>query len=108
MAGTRLAKYTQFPALALQGEARVEKIITEEEVLSIEPGVEVVVAAGAWTPLLLSTMGLFCPVSPMKGYRVAMDLPPHGSSLRIAEEDLPKRMLGDGKLDVTRLGDQVP
>ena len=86
----------------------VQKIITEEEVLNIGPGVEVVVAAGAWTPLLLSTMGLFCPVYPMKGYSVAMDLPPHGSSLRIAEEDLPKRMLVDGKLYVTRLGEQVP
>ena len=92
---------------ALQGETRVEKIITEEEVLSIGPGVEVVVAAGAWTPLLLSTMGLFCPVYPMKGYSVAMDLPPHGSSMRPAEEDLPKRMLVDGKLYVTRLGEQV-
>ena len=94
---------------ALQGDAtRVERIITEEEVLNIGPGVEVVVAAGAWTPLLLSTMGLFCPVYPMKGYSVAMDLPPHGSSMRPAEEDLPKRMLVDGKLYVTRLGEQVP
>ena len=93
---------------ALQGDGRVERIITEEEVLHIGAGVEVVVAAGAWTPLLLSTMGLFCPVYPMKGYSVAMDLPPHGSSMRPAEEDLPKRMLVDGKLYVTRLGDQVP
>merc|ERR1712192_385577 len=91
---------------ALQGDAtRVERIITEEEVLNIEPGVEVVVAAGAWTPLLLSTMGLFCPVYPMKGYSVAMDLPPYGSSMRPAEEDLPRRMLVDGKLYVTRLGE---
>ena len=93
---------------ALHGDTRVERIITDEEVLNIGPEVEVVVAAGAWTPLLLSTMGLFCPVYPMKGYSVAMDLPPHGSSLRIAEEDLPKRMLVDGKLYVTRLGEQVP
>ena len=92
---------------ALQGDARVERIITEEEVLNIGAGVEVVVAAGAWTPLLLSSMGLFCPVYPMKGYSVAMDLPPHDSSMRPAEEDLPKRMLVDGKLYVTRLGEQV-
>ena len=92
---------------ALQGDARVERIITEEEIFDIGPGVEVVVAAGAWTPLLLSTMSLFCPVYPMKGYSVAMDLPPHGSSMRPAEEDLPKRMLVNGKLYVTRLGEQV-
>ena len=104
--GVNMATGTR--VIALQGDARVERIITEKEILNVGPGVEVVVAAGAWTPLLLSTMGLFCPVYPMKGYSVAIDLPPHGSSMRPAEEDLPQRMLVDGKLYVTRLGDQVP
>ena len=98
---------TETRVKALQGDIRVERIVTEKEVFNIGPEVEVVVAGGAWTPLLLSTMGVFCPVYPMKGYSVAIDLPPEGCSSRPVEADLPQRMLVNGKLYVTRLGDQV-
>ena len=53
-----------------------------------------VVAAGSWTPKLLALCGFFCPVYPMKGYSVAMDLPPEHSTDRPLETNIPSRMLG--------------
>ena len=52
---------------ALHGSSKVEQIVTDKEILVLGPKVEVVVAAGAWSPLLLSTLGIYCPVYPMKG-----------------------------------------
>ena len=49
---------------------------TSNGIYKIGEDTEVIVAAGSWTPKLLSTCGFFCPVYPMKGYSVAMDLPP--------------------------------
>ena len=100
--GVELCTNTRVVALE-EEQGRVAKIITEKEVLDLGAGVEVVVAAGAWTPLLLATMGYFCPVYPMKGYSVAMDLP----AKEAASTKLPGRMLIDGKLYVSRLGNQV-
>ena len=43
----------------------------------------------------------------MKGYSVAMDLPANGSPDRPEEADVPSRMLIDGHMYISRLGDQV-
>ena len=85
----------------------VKSIKTNKGVFDICEDTEVVVAAGSWTPRLLSKCGFFCPVYPMKGYSVAMDIPPEYSEDRPLDKYIPSRMLIDNKMYISRLGDQV-
>ena len=88
-------------------EKIVNAIHTNNGIYVIGDETEVVVAAGSWTPKLLALCGYFCPVYPMKGYSVAMNLPPEGSPNRPLDKDIPSRMLIDNKMYVSRLGNQV-
>jgi D-amino-acid dehydrogenase len=89
-------------------------VIVGAEALSLEPAPEgvrvvstrgrfaasqVVLAAGAWTPLLTSGLGLRLPVEPAKGYSVDVDRPPDFP-------DIPLYM-GDAHVVLTPLGDAL-
>ena len=80
---------------------------TTKGTYDVDASTEVVIAAGSWTPKLLYKCGYFCPVYPMKGYSVAMDLPPEDSEDRPLDRYIPSRMLIDNKMYISRLGDQV-
>jgi D-amino-acid dehydrogenase len=97
--------------LAEEADARV---ITGAEALSLEPAAEgvrvlttrgwfsagqVVLAAGAWTPLLTRRLGRRLPIEPAKGYSVDVDRP----------ADFPEMplYLGDAHVVLTPLGDTL-
>lgn len=63
----------------------------------------VVVAAGAWTPQVLSLLDLYCPVYPLKGYAMSIA----ASSTKLKEEDLPTRIVSDKYMYTSRLGDEI-
>jgi hypothetical protein len=46
---------------------KITQVHTSRGTLDVPVGVEVVVAAGSWTPLILRKLDLYCPVYPMKG-----------------------------------------
>jgi glycine/D-amino acid oxidase-like deaminating enzyme len=45
----------------------ITQVHTSRGTLDVPVGVEVVVTAGSWTPLILRKLDLYCPVYPMKG-----------------------------------------
>ena len=101
---------TEVTGLELKQQGPMKSVTvlhTNKGTIDIDENTEVVVAGGSWTPKLISLCGYFCPVYPMKGYSVAMDLPPKGSPSRPLEMDIPSRMLIDNKMYISRLGDQV-
>ena len=66
------------------------------------------VAAGAWTPHILSLMKLYAPVYPLKGYAMSV------SAAKVLKEksmlqasDLPSRIVSDKYMYTSRLGDEI-
>jgi D-amino-acid dehydrogenase len=102
---------TGVATLAMEAGASV---ITGAEVISLEPAPEgvravttrgdlvagqVVLAAGAWTPLLTRGLGLRLPVEPAKGYSVDVERPDGFPELPL--------YLGDAHVVLTPLGDSL-
>ena len=85
----------------------IKAIYTSKGKIAVDSNTEVIIAAGSWTPKLLWLCGYFAPIYPMKGYSVAIDLPPEGSDNRPEESAIPSRMLIDQKLYISRLGNQI-
>ena len=50
----------------------ITHVHTSRGTLDVPKEVEVVVAAGSWTPLILRKLNLYCPVYPMKGTHYCM------------------------------------
>lgn len=101
-------------AAARMAEESGARVVTGAEVLSLEAAPEgvrllttrgwfdagqVVLAAGAWTPLLTRRLGLRLPIEPAKGYSVDVDRP----------ADFPEMplYLGDAHVVLTPLGDAL-
>jgi D-amino-acid dehydrogenase len=60
---------------------------------------QVVLAAGAWTPVVARNLGLNVPLQGAKGYSLTMPLPDSGPSLPL--------MLGEARVAVTPMGDRL-
>jgi glycine/D-amino acid oxidase-like deaminating enzyme len=101
--------------------ARISKLKTNRGVINIsENDVQVVVAAGAWTPHVLSLMDLYVPVYPLKGYAMSLSAAEYyaarnknnnkayattsSSQLLYSDDDLPSRIVCDKYMFTTRLG----
>ena len=64
----------------------------------IPPDTAVVFATGSWTPLLMAKLlGVYCPVYPLKGYDLMMDM---------GTTDLPKQMIAVDRTYFTPLNTQ--
>lgn len=106
--GVRFVHNTRVVALDKSEDgSRIAAIRTSEGAVRIDDSTQVVIAAGAWTPRLLWTCGLWAPVYPLKGYSVAMDLPPAGDPKRPDDRMLPQRLVSDKYVYVTRMADHV-
>lgn len=88
-------------------EGVVKAVLCEDDVLELDDGDQLVVAAGSWSPKLFWFADLFVPVYPMKGYTLIMDLPPAGDKLRPADKDLPNGTIFDEYMYTARLGERV-
>ena len=91
-AGATIA--TAVEALALEPAPRGVRVVTTRGVLETT---QVVVAAGAWTPLLTGGIGLRLPIEPAKGYSVDVSRPADFPELPL--------YLGDAHVVLTPLGD---
>jgi D-amino-acid dehydrogenase len=83
-------------ALTLQPAASGVRVATTRGAFD---AAQVVLAAGAWTPLLTRSLGLRLPIEPAKGYSVDVDRP-------AGFPDLPL-YLGDAHVVITPLGDTL-
>lgn len=85
---------------------RIGKLHTNRGVVDVPDDVKVVVTAGAWIPRILSLMGLYAPVYPLKGYAMSVSA---AEALRnnksLSPRDLPSRIVCDKYMYTTRLGD---
>ena len=77
--------------------------------MTVDADTDVVVAAGAWTPKILWSIGVMVPIVPMKGYCIAVDLDnmPPGTTRPPTPSDVPSRTVYDRFVYITRLGEQV-
>ena len=91
-AGATIA--TGVEALALEPAPRGVRAITTRGVVE---AAQVVLAAGAWTPLLTREIGVRLPIEPAKGYSVDVDRPADFPELPL--------YLGDAHVVLTPLGD---
>ena len=70
--GVRFFPHTPVSSLQVQGKQLL--ISTEHDTFSPD---ETVLAAGAWSPLLVQTIQLSLPVQPAKGYSITYSIPQH-------------------------------
>ena len=52
-------------------DGRISCLHTNRGTLNVPEGVDIVVAAGSWTPIILRKLHLYCPVYPMKGDKLS-------------------------------------
>lgn len=87
---------------------QISEIQTNRGTIQIASDVHVVVAAGAWTPHVLSLMDLYAPVYPLKGYAMSVSAKEVlKANPNLAEKDLPSRIVSDKYMYTTRLGDEI-
>ena len=86
---------------------RISKIHTNRGVIEIKENVQVVVAAGAWTPHVLALMDLYAPVYPLKGYALSVSATEALQNLNLKPHDLPSRIVCDQYMFTSRLGDEI-
>jgi D-amino-acid dehydrogenase len=91
-------------------QRRITQLHTNRGVIPIPDDVQVVVAAGAWTPRILAYMDLYVPVYPLKGYAMSVSASEALASSSSNEQssvqpsDLPSRIVSDEYMFTTRLG----
>lgn len=83
-------------ALSLEAAPRGVRAVTTRGAFSAG---QVVLAAGAWTPLLTRGLGLRLPIEPAKGYSVDVERPAHFPEMPL--------YLGDAHVVLTPLGDAL-
>jgi len=104
---------------------RVTRLQTNRGVIDVPMGAQVLVAAGAWTPHVMSLLDLYAPVYPLKGYAMSVSaakvLSSSSSSsplsslsnsngeatTAIEPRDLPTRIVSDKYMYTSRLGDEI-
>ena len=86
---------------------RVTQLQTNRGVIDVSQDTQVLVAAGAWIPRILSSMDLYAPVYPLKGYCLSMNAEEVLSSKTIKPQDLPTRIVCDKYMFTSRLGDEI-
>lgn len=87
---------------------RIAHLRTNHGVIDIPDDAKVVVAAGAWTPRVLSLMNLYAPVYPLKGYAMSISAKETLKADRsLRSNDLPSRIVSDTYMYTSRLGDEI-
>ncbi|KAL3908951.1 MAG: hypothetical protein SGILL_008284, partial [Bacillariaceae sp.] len=87
---------------------RIAALRTNQGVIDVPEDVHVVVAAGAWTPHILSLIGLYAPVYPLKGYAMSVSAKQAlAENPKLRSQDLPSRIVCDKFMYTTRLGDEI-
>eukprot|EP00471_Norrisiella_sphaerica_P011357 CAMPEP_0184494086 /NCGR_PEP_ID=MMETSP0113_2-20130426/27741_1 /TAXON_ID=91329 /ORGANISM="Norrisiella sphaerica, Strain BC52" /LENGTH=495 /DNA_ID=CAMNT_0026879651 /DNA_START=146 /DNA_END=1633 /DNA_ORIENTATION=- len=83
---------------------RISKIVMERGMtIEVEQDTAVVIACGSWTPRLLRHLQLYCPIYPLKGYNILVDL----NEANAQKLDVPSRIVSDSIFYVTRYHDQL-
>lgn len=97
--------------VAEQGGAKpkISQLKTNNGVVHVPEDTKVVVAAGSWTPYVLSLMNLYAPVYPLKGYAMSLSAQQvlKESNKSLKPKDLPSRIVSDKYMFTTRLGDEI-
>jgi D-amino-acid dehydrogenase len=93
--GVAIHPHTEATGFEVAG-GRVAKVITSRG--EFTPG-EVVVAAGAWSPVAARKLGVGLTMQPAKGYSITVKAPPNGPRLPV--------VLSEGKVAVMPLGDRL-
>ena len=87
---------------------RISQLKTNRGVIAVPADVKVVVAAGSWTPHILSLGNLYAPVYPLKGYAMSVSA---NEALKtnpaLKPQDLPSRIVSDKYMYTSRLGDEI-
>lgn len=86
---------------------RVSQLQTNRGVIDVPKDVQVLVAAGAWTPHITSLMGLYAPVYPLKGYAMSICAEEVFYKSSLEPRDLPTRIVSDKYMYTSRLGDEI-
>lgn len=87
---------------------RIGELKTNKGIIPIPKDVQIVVAAGAWTPHVLALMDLYVPVYPLKGYAMSVSASQVlKENPKLRPEDLPSRIVFDKYMYTSRLGDEI-
>jgi len=87
-------------------EGRIAKLHTNKGVMEIPDNAHIVVAAGAWTPHVLSLIDLYVPVYPLTGYAMSLSAKEVLRKNRnLRARDLPQRIVADKYMFTSRLGE---
>lgn len=81
----------------------ITRIYTNRGTLNVPDGVEIVVCAGSWTPIILRKLDLYCPVYPMKGYNLIVDIDKAG----LNKADFPGRVIRDEYIYTSTLNGEL-
>jgi glycine/D-amino acid oxidase-like deaminating enzyme len=85
----------------------ISMLQTNQGVVPLSQGSHVVVAAGAWTPHVLSLLELYAPVYPLKGYAMSVSAQEALRLLKLTDKELPSRIVCDQYMFTSRLGDEI-
>jgi glycine/D-amino acid oxidase-like deaminating enzyme len=87
---------------------RIASIHTNKGIITVPENAHIVVAAGAWTPQVLSLIDVYAPVYPLKGYAMSISASAIlKSNPSLTNIDLPSRIVSDKYMYTTRLGDEI-
>ena len=87
------------------GTHEIKKVLTSQGTMELADDTVVVVAAGAWTPLLMRKLGLYVPQYPLKGYNLLVDL--NTAPNDIEQSINANHMVSHGPLYVSRFDNQL-
>ncbi len=93
--GARIKTGTEVSGFETTGQ-RISAVITTDDAFSPE---QVVLAGGAWSPVIANHLKLRLPIQPAKGYSLSYKKPPRGPQLPLA--------LTECKVAVTPMGDTL-
>ena len=75
---------------------RISQLETNNGPIDVPEDSEVLVAAGAWLPHILSLLGLYAPIYPLKGYALSINANEVlKESKNLSPQDLPSRIVSD-------------
>jgi glycine/D-amino acid oxidase-like deaminating enzyme len=87
---------------------KISQLKTNNGIVNVPEDAKVVVAAGSWTPHILSLMNLYAPVYPLKGYAMSLSAKQVlKESPSLKPKDLPSRIVSDKYMYTSRLGDEM-
>lgn len=93
-----------------KNKPRISQLKTNRGCIEVSDDVQVVVAAGSWTPHIMALMDLYTPVYPLKGYAISVSASEALAAKQppiLKPQDLPSRIVCDKYMYTSRLGDEI-